>query len=131
MPELHSAYAAVNGLQAGPGEDALRKLAPPERPNVEFVFVSLDAKSGDVEAFRAQQWSMPWTHAIVRPEDTGGVWERFGFMGIPMGVLVDEAGTIVALSNDLRDHELLPTLQQAARATPAAAIPARTAAGRP
>ncbi|MCY1070346.1 TlpA disulfide reductase family protein [Nannocystis sp. RBIL2] len=130
MPELHAAYAAVNNLQAGPGEDALRKLGPAERPDIEFVFVSLDQKPGDVEAFRAQQWSMPWTHAIVGPEDAGGVWERFGFMGIPMGVLVDGAGTIVALSNDLRDHELLPTLQQAARATPAAALPAR-AIGRP
>ena len=133
MPELHAAYAAVNGLQAGPGEDALRKLGPAQRPQLEFVFVSLDQEPGEVEAFRAQQWSMPWTHAIVRPEDAGTAWERFGFMGIPMGVLVDEAGTIVALGTDLRDHALLPTLQRtlAARATPAAAIPARTAPRRP
>ncbi|WP_434417679.1 TlpA family protein disulfide reductase [Nannocystis pusilla] len=48
MPELHAAYAAVNGLQAGPGEDALRKLGPAERPSIEFVFVSLDQKPGDV-----------------------------------------------------------------------------------
>ncbi|MCY1008257.1 TlpA disulfide reductase family protein [Nannocystis pusilla] len=131
MPELHAAYAAVNDLQAGPGEDALHELGPAARPNIEFVFVSLDAKPGDVEAFRAQQWTMPWTHAIVRPDDLADVWGRFGFMGIPMGVLVDEAGTVVALSSDLRDDELVPTLRQAARATPAAAIPARTAAGRP
>src|SRR5690606_27738757 len=63
MPETHAAYAKVNGAQ--PGEGDLRRLAPVEQPKVEFVFVSLDASPAEVKAFRAEQWSMPWTHAFA------------------------------------------------------------------
>ncbi|PCC68374.1 Thiol-disulfide isomerase or thioredoxin [Nannocystis exedens] len=113
MPALHAAYAAVNGLQAPSGEDGLRKLGAVERPKLEFVFVSFDQSPAEVEKFRAQHWSMPWTHAFVGRDGDDEVMARYGFSGVPTGVLVDGAGTIVALGGDLRGEALLPTLQRA------------------
>ncbi|WAS96834.1 TlpA family protein disulfide reductase [Nannocystis punicea] len=119
MPELHATYAAVNGISAGSGEDGLRKLGAVDRPKVEFVFVSLDQSPGAVQSFRAEHWSMPWTHAFVGRDGEADVMARFGFSGVPTGVLVDGDGTIVELGAALRGKDLLPALERAlaARAT--------------
>ncbi|WP_434417682.1 TlpA family protein disulfide reductase [Nannocystis pusilla] len=121
MHDLHAAYAAIHGLQAGPGDDGLRKLGAVERPRIEFLFVSIDQSPGDVQAFRDEHWSMPWTHAFVGRDGEAATMARFGFSGVPTGVLVDAAGTIVEVGAALRGQQLLPTLERAlAAATPAA-----------
>ncbi|MCX4247831.1 TlpA family protein disulfide reductase [Paraliomyxa miuraensis] len=134
MPNLHGAYAAINGARpgkiAGRGtrkhegkkktearaeadEDAgLRALRPVEHPKVEFVFVSLDANPSDVEAFRTEHWSMPWTHGFVGHSGEKAAMERFGFFGVPTTILVDEKGTIVEYGNALRGENLLPVLER-------------------
>ncbi|MFZ6182924.1 TlpA family protein disulfide reductase [Nannocystis pusilla] len=121
MAGLHAAYAAIHDLQAGPGDDGLRKLGPAPRPRIEFVFVSTDQNPGDVQAFRDKHWSMPWTHAFVGRDGEAATMARFGFSGIPTGVLVDGTGTIIEVGAALRGEQLLPTLERAlAAATPAA-----------
>lgn len=115
MPDLHAAYAQVNGARPGKGEGeaGLRRLGSIERPKIEFVFVSLDQRPEDVRAFRAEHWSMPWTHAFVGRDGEKEVMERYGFSGVPTGVLVDGAGTIIEVGAALRRERLLPTLERA------------------
>ncbi|MCY0987850.1 TlpA disulfide reductase family protein [Nannocystis sp. ILAH1] len=117
MHDLHAAYAAIHGLEAGSGADGLRKLGPAERPRIEFVFVSTDQSPGDVQAFRDKHWSMPWTHAFVGRGGEAATMARFGFSGIPTGVLVDGTGTIVEVGAALRGEQLLPTLERVLAAT--------------
>jgi thiol-disulfide isomerase/thioredoxin len=115
MPKLHAAYAAINGAKPGKGrgEAGLRRLKQAKRPAIEFVFVSLDAEPGDVEAFRKQHWSMPWTHAFVGSVGEAEAMTRYGFSGVPTAVLVDETGTILATDMAVRGDALLPALEQA------------------
>jgi len=112
MPVLHAAYAKVNDAGPGDGKDGLRRLEPVERPKIEFVFVSLDQSSGDVQRFRETYWSMPWLHAFVGRADEKEVMERYGFSGVPTAVLVDSTGTIVEVGGALRRDRLLPTLER-------------------
>lgn len=113
MPNLHAAYAKVNGARPGKGEEGLRRLGPVERPKLEFVFVSLDQSPGDVHAFREKHWSMPWTHAFVGRDREKEVMGRYGFSGVPTTILVDGNGVIVEVGNALRRERLLPTLERA------------------
>ncbi len=112
MPNLHAAYAAVNGAKPAAGDDrAPRTLLAVADPVVEFVFVSLDANPDDVVAFRDEHWSMPWTHAHVEQDQHVSLMEALGFSKLPTSVLVDEEGTILALGDALHGERLLPTLQ--------------------
>jgi thiol-disulfide isomerase/thioredoxin len=114
MPKLHEAYAAINGAKPGKGrgEAGLRRMQPVRRPEIEFVFVSLDATPREVESFRRQFWSMPWTHAFAGRDQEHDVMQRYGFSGVPMVVLIDEAGTILETERELRGEKLLPTLER-------------------
>lgn len=118
MPDIHAAYAAINGAAPGPGPDGLHKLGAVAQPRIEFVFVSFDQGPGVVQDFRAQHWSMPWTHAFVGLAGEREVMARFGFSGVPTGVLVDEAGSILELGADLRGERLRPTLERALARAP-------------
>ncbi|MEZ4383794.1 MAG: TlpA disulfide reductase family protein [Nannocystaceae bacterium] len=120
MPALHAAYKEINDARPGKGADGLRRLRGVARPRVEFVFVSLDRSPADVQAFRADNWSMPWTHAFVGLDGYVETQARFGFTGVPTGVLVDGSGAIVELDGALRGEELLPTLRRALGEDPAA-----------
>lgn len=121
MPDLHAAYAKLNGIKTGEGEKGLRRIGPVEEPAIEFVFVSLDQSREDLAAFREQHWPMPWTHAFVGRDREREVMERYGFSGVPTAVLVDGDGTIVEVGAALRRERLLPTLERAlaARRRPA------------
>ncbi len=121
MPELHAAYAKVNGAASGQGKDGQRRLAPVERPRLEFVSVSFDGDRGEVGAFREKHWSMPWTHAFVGAAGQKEVMDRFGFSGIPTTILVDGSGTIVEVGEALQGERLLPTLERALAPRAAAA----------
>jgi thiol-disulfide isomerase/thioredoxin len=116
MSELHLAYAAVNGIELGndAAEAELRGLSPVTSPRIEFVSISVDESARDVEAFRRESWSMPWTHAIVASEGLGPVWKLFGVGAIPAWVLVDGDGVVLAVGGALQgDTELMPTLERA------------------
>lgn len=114
MPKLHTTYAAINGAKRGKGrqEAGLRRLRAVKRPTVEFVFVSLDGAPSDVQDFREQHWSMPWTHGFVGKEGEAETMARFGFSGVPTAVLVDETGTILEVGGALRGEQLQPTLER-------------------
>lgn len=113
MPAVHAAYAKLHGVGAVDPEDRLRRLAPVERPRVEFVFVSLDQSPDVVQKFRDEHWAMPWTHAFIGRDRQAEVMARFGFSGFPTTILVDGAGTIVEVGNALRGERLLQTLERA------------------
>ena len=114
MPNLHRAYAAINGANKAAGDDkALRTLAAVSDPVVEFVFVSVDTDPGLIVAFREEHWSMPWTHAHAADEQQRPMMEALGRMTLPTSVLVDERGTILVTDQDaLHGEQLLPTLQR-------------------
>jgi thiol-disulfide isomerase/thioredoxin len=83
MPNFHAAYAKIHGVGAVDPEDRLRRLAPVERPRVEFVFVSLDQSPDVVQEFRDEHWAMPWTHAFVGGDRRAEVTARFGLLRLP------------------------------------------------
>ena len=112
MPDVHAAYAKIHGVGAVDPEDRLRRLAPVERPRVEFVFVSLDQSPDVVQKFRDEHWAMPWTHAFIGGDRQTEVKARFGFEGVPTAILVDSAGTIVEVGNAVRGERLLQTLER-------------------
>lgn len=115
MPELHDTYAEINGAKRGRGNEdaALRRLRGVDDPRVEFVFVSLDHAPAEVDRFRSEHWSMPWTHAFVELDTESAVKEQFGVSGVPTAVLVGEDGTILALGAALRGDALRDTLAEA------------------
>ncbi|MCY1071349.1 hypothetical protein OV090_41790 [Nannocystis sp. RBIL2] len=95
----------MNGAGPGKKKDGLRRLGPVERPKIEFVSVSLHQSPDDVQAFRKEHWSMPWTHAFVGRAREKEVMET--------AVLVDGTGVIVEVGGALRRERLLPTLERA------------------
>lgn len=114
MPSLHAAYAAINGASPGlgQGDAGLRGLEPVASPRLEIVSVSVDDTEADVAAFRRESWSMPWTHAFVGHVGMLELWALWGVWSIPTTVLVDEAGTILALGESVQGDQLLPTLER-------------------
>lgn len=92
MPQLHDAHAAIG--------DA-----------IEFVGLNMDETREIVDEFRRERWPMPWTHAWIPPAEHDALRQAWGFVGVPLLVLVDGDGTIVAVNESLRGAALLPTLR--------------------
>jgi thiol-disulfide isomerase/thioredoxin len=95
MKYLHEAHAALAGADSP----------------ITFVALSIDETREAVDEFRREQWPMPWANAWVPPAERDALHETWRFSGIPLTVLVDGEGTIVALTESLRGDALLPTLQ--------------------
>lgn len=94
--------AEMRHLHAAEAKYAERGLA--------ILSVSLDRKPGTVAKFRAAKWRMPWLHAHARDGIASGELRAFEIVGIPRPVLLDRAGTIVALDDELRGANLDATL---------------------
>ena len=75
---------------------------------VSFVWVSVDTEPDQVRAFRRERWPMPWIHA--HEPDEQALFDAWWFGGIPMPVLVDGEGRIVATTDALRGDALRSTL---------------------
>jgi len=83
-------------------------------PRIEFVSISVGESAHDVDAFRRETSSMPWTHALVGPEGLRPVQELSGGSAIPAWMLVGPDGIMLAVGGSLRgDAELMPALERA------------------
>jgi hypothetical protein len=74
-----------------------------------ILSLSFDSHPGEVTKFRSDKWKMPWLHTFVPDGFRSELSERFEVVGIPRTILVDEAGTIIAVEN-LRQERLEKTL---------------------
>ncbi|MBX7082694.1 MAG: TlpA family protein disulfide reductase [Nannocystaceae bacterium] len=119
LPALHAAWAAIHGVTP-PRDGDWSRVAPLADPAIEFVSISLDDSPQTVAAARRGRLAMPWTHAFVGVDRADALEREFGFVGVPTLILVDRAGTILALDDALVGEALLPTLQAALRDHPAA-----------
>ena len=117
MEHAHRAYARINAKKT-PGIAALRRLRPTRAPKVEFVFVSMDPSAEVVQRFREREWSMPWRHALVAPNEHDATFKRYGFRAVPTGVLLDPHGKIVRVFDDLRGSKLIASLEAAIGTAP-------------
>ena len=90
-----------------------------ERGPIAFVSVSIDDGLAAVEAFRRDQWPMPWINAHVPSTEHGALYDAWGFRGVPLHVLVGGDGTILGMHDSLRGEALLPTLRDVATASDA------------
>ena len=54
---------------------------------------------------------MPWRHVVVPEDEHQALYDAWAFSGIPLPILVDAKGDIVALSGQLRGDQLLPALE--------------------
>jgi thiol-disulfide isomerase/thioredoxin len=103
LPRLHEIHARY-GAAAG-------------RKGLTILSVSLDAKPADVMKFRQdKEHPMPWLHAFVgRDDEPLRSVIGSGVPSIPLYVLVDERGKIVAASPQLRADSLPALLDRVLR----------------
>jgi len=102
MPQLHGAYAALNGQQ--PRDD--RKYRKVAKPKLEIISISLDGDPKIVGKFRKDEWPMPWAHVVPAEPLKAQLREDFGVVGVPMMVLVGADGIILASSPRLTSGNL-------------------------
>ena len=55
---------------------------------------------------------MPWTHLIASEEQAEALYDDWQFSGIPVLLLVDRHGRIIATTEELRGEKLLKTLER-------------------
>lgn len=103
MADLHAAYAELNGQAA---LDDPRGYSTISEPALELLSISFDHDAAKVAKFRAEQWPMPWTHAVPDPAAHKQLSEAFGVYGIPAMVLVGPDGTILASTPHLKADNL-------------------------
>ena len=70
-----------------------------------ILSLSFDHRAGDVAAFRAGKWPMPWMHAFVTNGFQSPLAKEFEVIGIPKPILVDTSGVILAVDG-LRGDDL-------------------------
>lgn len=72
----------------------------------EILSISLDASVDAVKKFRKEKWDMPWLHSFTEGNFTNDIVKKFEVVGIPKPILIDEAGKILFVGNDLRGENL-------------------------
>jgi thiol-disulfide isomerase/thioredoxin len=85
MPVLHDLHKKHGGGPQG----------------LEIVSISVDSDAAPVRAMRRGKWKMPWKHAVVPADRIERFYADLGIIGIPVAVLLDGDGKIVAGSPDL------------------------------
>ena len=78
----------------------------------EILSLSFDGKLEDVIKFRTNKWKMPWFNSLIEKGFDNDVVKQFDIIGVPSPVLVDKAGKIVALNEDLRGEKLEKMLEK-------------------
>lgn len=79
----------------------------------EVLSVAFMDTRADIQQFRANRYPMPWRHTLVAPDDDRSVRAQFEITGFPRPILVDEAGTIIAVDDALRGDKLLDQVVEA------------------
>lgn len=103
LPEVHAAYAKLRGIDRPPADAAgWRGLTLPGRSKIEFLSIAVNDEPAVVEAFRREQWPMPWRHAVL---DAGSkaVMQRFSIEGVPVALFVDADGIVVQRDGDFAE----------------------------
>ncbi|MFN8011456.1 MAG: TlpA disulfide reductase family protein [Holophagaceae bacterium] len=79
----------------------------------EILSLSFDEARGDVAAYRkGASTPMPWRHAFVEGGFESSLAKAFGVTSIPRPVLVGPDGKILASGDELRDENLIETLEK-------------------
>lgn len=103
MPELHAAFAEVNGIARPPRSAAgWRKTAPPADPRVTFISVASNEEPESLAAFRREQWPLPWVN-VLDPDSPSSMTAVLGVDKFPTALFVDARGVIVQKGGDLRE----------------------------
>jgi thiol-disulfide isomerase/thioredoxin len=89
MPSLHAAYEKY-------GKRGKRKL--------HVLSIALDTTREDVAKFRTAPHPMPWEHALATDAEKMALRKIFG-SGVPAYALIDERGTVLAATPQLRGPE--------------------------
>ncbi len=78
----------------------------------DILSISFDQKADVIPPFRVK-WPMPWHHAYAENAFQSDLAKTFGVISIPKPILVGADGTVLAVGNDLRGHNLEHTLADA------------------
>ena len=76
----------------------------------QVLSVAIRDEKEAIEAFRKDQYSMPWMHTLVSDARNNAVKAAFEIDGLPRPILVDGEGKIIAVDAELRDGKLLEVL---------------------
>ncbi len=78
--------------------------------NFIIVSVAVSNTGQEVSKFRNEKWKMPWFNSVIPGSKVAEIQKEFDFLGIPVPILVNDKGIVVALQEDLRHENLDQTL---------------------
>ncbi len=99
MPALHALHAKHG---QGPGALVMVSIAvdPPET----------------LRAFRREKWPLPWRQATISNERYEALNKQLGLIGVPVAILLDAEGRVVAATPDLELADVPARLEALAKA---------------
>ena len=81
-----------------------------QKQGLVLLSVSLDEKRDDLKRFRGPGWPIPWLSAFAPRGFASDAARAFEVAGVPRPILIDPAGRIVAIDDELRSDQLDRTL---------------------
>jgi thiol-disulfide isomerase/thioredoxin len=74
--------------------------------NFTILSVSEDYSPREIIKFRKIKWKMPWFNTLPARGVLDKIQKKFGIIGIPSPILVDDKGVVIAGPNDLQVDDL-------------------------
>lgn len=69
-----------------------------------------------LRAFRREKWPMPWRQATISNERHEALNKQLGLIGVPVAILLDADGRVVAATPDLELADVPARLEALAKA---------------
>ncbi len=79
---------------------------------LEVISVAFEPSEGNVRKFQRQVIAMPWINVLENQGPQSEIAKQFDVRGLPLTILVDEEGRIIAAGRDLRGARLMDALQE-------------------
>ncbi len=92
LPEMHEAYEKYKGA------------------GFEILSVAVMDERATLDAFRKEQYPMPWLNTLLEDAEYESVAAKFEITSYPRPILVDRNGIIVGIDDELRDSKLMDVL---------------------
>ena len=77
----------------------------------EIMSVAVMDKRATLDAFRKEQYPMPWLNTLLGNAEYESVAATFEITSFPRPILVDRNGIIVGIDYELRDSKLMDVLE--------------------
>ena len=79
---------------------------------LKIISVAFEPNEGNVRKFQRQVIAMPWMNVLQKKGPQSEIAKQFDVRGLPLTILVDEEGRIIAAGQDLRGARLMNVLEE-------------------